>query len=84
MRCIRKVLCMEKFIDLSKTIHDLCTLYPEIKEIMQNLGFRDIVKPGMLNTAGRFMTIPKGASMKGISLDEVKEALEKNGFRIKE
>lgn len=75
---------MEKFIDLSKTIHDLCTLYPEIKEIMQNLGFRDIVKPGMLNTAGRFMTIPKGASMKGISLDEVKEALEKNGFRIKE
>ena len=75
---------MEKTIDLKKSIHDICSEYPDVKEIMQALGFSDITKPGMLNTAGRFMTIPKGASMKGVSLDKIKEAFEKNGYRIQE
>ena len=51
---------IEKTIDLSKSVHDLCVLFPEIKGIMEELGFKDITKPGMLNTAGRFMTLPKG------------------------
>ena len=75
---------MEKTIDLKKSIHDICSEYPDVKEIMQELGFSDITKPGMLNTAGRFMTIPKGASMKGISLDRLKEEFEKNGYRLEE
>ena len=32
--------------------------------ILAEIGFVDILKPGMLNTAGRFMTIPKGAAMR--------------------
>lgn len=49
---------------------------------MTELGFEDITKPGMLNTVGRFMTIPKGAAMKGISLAKVKEVFEEKGFKI--
>jgi hypothetical protein len=30
---------------------------------MNELGFESIGNPAMLNTAGRFMTIPKGAAM---------------------
>lgn len=73
---------MEKIIDISKSLYELCSAYPELKEIMQRLGFQDITKPGMLGTAGRFMTIPKGASMKGISLDTIKAEFEKEGFQI--
>ncbi len=51
---------------------------------MQELGFTDITKPGMLNTAGRFMTLPKGAAMKGISLDAIKAAFEKSGFTVRD
>ena len=51
-------------IDLTRSVHSLCSEYPEIASIMAELGFTDIVKPGMLATAGRFMTIPKGAAMK--------------------
>lgn len=75
---------VEKVIDLSRSIHDICSQYPEVKEMMTALGFQDITKPGMLNTAGRFMTIPKGAAMKGISLEKIKEAFEKNGFQLHE
>ena len=30
--------------------------------ILSDMGFTDITKPGMLNTVGRFMTLDKGAS----------------------
>jgi hypothetical protein len=51
---------------------------------MKELGFENISNPAMLNTAGRFMTIPKGAAMKNISLDQAKEIFEKHGYNIME
>lgn len=51
-------------IDFSKTLFELVTEYPEVKQIMSELGFNAINQPGMLQTAGRYMTIPKGAQMK--------------------
>ena len=50
---------MNKKINLSKSVYEICTEYPEVIEIMKNLGFDKITNPGMLNTAGRFMTISK-------------------------
>jgi signal recognition particle subunit SEC65 len=75
---------MYKKINLSNTVYELCTEYPEIADILKDLGFHDIVKPGMLQTAGRFMTIPKGAAMKKISLDRIIETLTEHDFYIME
>ncbi|NLC94633.1 MAG: DUF1858 domain-containing protein [Bacilli bacterium] len=75
---------MEKILDLSKCVKDLVTEYPEISEIMKELGFKDITNPVMLNTVGRFMTIPKGAKIKNISLEHIKHTFEQHGFTIKE
>lgn len=38
----------------------------------------------MLNTVGRFMTIPKGAKMKHIDIEKVKEEFINKGYKIKE
>lgn len=75
---------MKKIIDFSKTVFEICMENPEVIEIMKELGFTDIANPGMLNTAGRFMTIPKGAAMKGIGLDRIKEVFRTHGFHIQE
>ncbi|MDF2988156.1 MAG: hypothetical protein K0R50_3666 [Eubacterium sp.] len=75
---------MEKIIDLSKTVYELCKENPEVVEILRELGFDQITNPAMLNTAGRFMTIPKGAVMKGVDLGRIKEELGKRGFTVKE
>lgn len=75
---------MEKQLDLNQSVHDLCALYPEIMDILKDLGFTDIVKPGMLQTAGRFMTIKKGAAMKKIDLESIIQTLKNNVFTIKE
>ena len=73
---------MTKILDVNQTIYELCNQYPEIISIMIEIGFENITKPGMLQTAGRVMTLPKGCRMKGISLDTVKEAFQNNGFTI--
>ncbi|PEA54992.1 hypothetical protein CON64_09910 [Bacillus pseudomycoides] len=75
---------MTKIIDISQTVCDLANKYPEIIPILKELGFKQITKPGMLNTAGRVMTIPNGCRMKGISFDIVKKTFKNNGFNIKE
>lgn len=73
---------MSKEIDLNKSVHDLCTQYPEVAEIMKEIGFKDIANPGMLSTVGRFMTIPKGAGVKGIDMGDVIKAFEAKGFKV--
>ena len=75
---------MPKEIDLKKTVYELSIEYPEIVDIMKELGFESIAEKGMLNTAGRFMTIPKGAAMKGISMDKIKHTFEDKGYMLKE
>lgn len=50
---------MIKVINLNDSIYNLHSKNPEIVEVLYELGFSDIKKPGMLNTAGRFMTIKK-------------------------
>ena len=73
---------MEKTIDLTWTVHDLCKNDPNVVEILKELGFDAIAKEGMLNTVGRFMTLPKGAAMKGISMESIYQVFENNGYTI--
>ncbi len=71
-------------IDISgkQSICDLVTKYPEIKELMAELGFKDILKPGMLQTMGKVMTIEKGARMKAISPERIRETFSNSGFNL--
>lgn len=69
-------------LDLSKSVFELCGCHPGLSDAMAELGFTDILKPGMLATAGRFMTIPKGAAMKRIDIGVIVEKLREKGFVI--
>jgi len=73
---------MNKILDLNKSVYELCTEYPELKDVMAGIGFKDIAKPMALNTVGRVMTIPKGASIKDMDLAEVIKSLGSAGFSV--
>lgn len=75
---------MTKKIDLTKTVYELCKNDPELTGILAGLGFPDIVKAGMLETAGRFMTPIRGAKVKGIDLAVLKNKLQEYGYEIEE
>ena len=69
----------EKPIDLTKPVYELCSQYPELPQILAGLGFKDITKPGMLISVGRFMTLQKGAAAKKIDFGPIKATLEEQG-----
>ena len=73
---------MEKKLDLSKSVYDLVTEYPEVIDIMKELGFTEITNKVMLNSVGKIMTIPKGAKMKGVSMIDIVGAFMKAGFTL--
>ncbi|AIQ21544.1 MULTISPECIES: DUF1858 domain-containing protein [unclassified Paenibacillus] len=73
---------MEKMLRMDESIFEMVSRHPEVVEIMVELGFKDIAKPGMLQTAGRFMTLSKGIKLKKMDLNTVKLAFERHGFEI--
>lgn len=73
-----------RHLDLNTPVAGLCSVYPELVNILRDLGFTEITRPGMLSTAGWFMTIPKGARLKGIDLALIRATLRKHGFEITE
>lgn len=73
---------MKKKLDLNKTVFELTQEYPELIDIMVELGFTEIKKKPVLHSVGKIMTIPKGAKMKEISMMDVITTLMSNGFEL--
>jgi hypothetical protein len=72
----------QKTIDLKKTVHDLCAGDPDLAPILAQIGFTEILKPIMLNTVGKVMTLPKGAQMRGIKLETIIGTLQSHGYEL--
>ncbi len=72
----------QKIIDLDKTVYTLCSTDLELASTLAQLGFTEIVKPIMLQTVGKVMTIAKGASLRGLDLQEIIRGLEKQGYTV--
>jgi hypothetical protein len=75
---------MGNIIYTSQTVYEIVKEHPEVMEIMKEIGFTDITKPGMLQTAGRFMTLAKGSQIKNISMDKMKEAFKSRGYELQD
>lgn len=71
----------QKQLDLNETVFALCSKHPDLVGILSELGFTDITKPGMLQSAGRFMPLAKGAALKHIPLDTIVAKLAECGYR---
>ena len=72
-----------KELDLKKSVAELVREYPELKEILAEIGFQDIMKPAALKLMGSIMTLPRGAVVKGIPMEKIRAALEAKGFVLK-
>ena len=73
---------MDKILDLDKSVASLVKEYPEVAEIMANLGFTEIKNPAMLASVGRIMNLKKGSQMKKIPMEEIVRAFREKGFEI--
>ena len=73
---------MDKILDLDKSVASLVKEYPEVADIMSDLGFTEIKNPAMLASVGRIMNLKKGSQMKKIPMEEIVRAFREKGFEI--
>ena len=59
---------MDKILDLDKSVASLVKEYPEVADIMVELGFTEIKNPAMVASVGRIMNLKKGSQMKKIPM----------------
>ncbi|OEJ13867.1 histidine kinase [Brachyspira hampsonii] len=71
-----------EYINTNETIYNLCTKYPQIKEILFDLGFDKIKNPMMFNTVSKFMTLNKAIKMKGIDSEKLRKKFNEHGFNF--
>jgi len=72
-----------KEIDLNKSVYELTEQYPELIDILKDLGFLGVKNAITRQTLGRVTTLPQGCKKMGRELNEVIKILTEKGFGIK-
>ena len=70
---------MIKKIDFSKNVATLCKEYPELVDILVELGFKPLKNPVLRNLIGKQVTIPQASAKMGVEMDRILFALAENG-----
>jgi hypothetical protein len=72
----------DMIININETILKLINKDEKLRDILYDLGFKEITKPGMLQTVGRFMTLKAGSNLRKIDLKMIVKRLEEEGFQV--
>jgi hypothetical protein len=73
-----------KEIDLERSVYELTEEYPELIEILKEMGFLGVANPVVRKTLGRKTNIPQGCKIQGKELIDVIAKLNEKGFSIKQ
>lgn len=71
-----------KNISINEPVASLVEKYPDLKNILKDIGFSEITNPLALSSLGKIVSIKKGAGIKNIDLDLIKEKLQEGGFNL--
>ena len=71
-----------KKIDLNKSIYELTEEYPELIEILKDMGFLGVINPLVRKTIGRKTTLSEGIKKQEKDLEEVFQKLKDKDFEI--
>ena len=71
-----------KNISINEPVASLVEKYPDLKNILKDIGFSEITNPLALSSVGKIVSIKKGAGIKNIDLDIIKEKLQEGGFNL--
>ncbi|MCM8787417.1 MAG: DUF1858 domain-containing protein [Candidatus Omnitrophica bacterium] len=73
-----------KKININKTVFELTQEYPELIDILVELGFLGVKNPVIKNTLGRVTTLKQGVEKQNKDINQVIEILKQKGFEVEE
>lgn len=71
-----------KELDLNKSVFDLTEQYPELIDVLKEIGFAGLAFPAVRKTLGKKMTLPAGCEKQKIEMAVVIGQLEKLGYKV--
>ncbi|MBS5945494.1 MAG: DUF438 domain-containing protein [Peptoniphilus harei] len=71
-----------KNISINEPVASLVEKYPDLKNILKDIGFSEITNSLALSSLGKIVSIKKGAGIKNIDLDIIREKLQEGGFNL--
>lgn len=71
-----------KNISINEPVASLVEKYPALKNILKDIGFSEITNPLALSSLGKMISIKKGAGIKNIDLDLIRDKLQEGGFNL--
>ncbi len=73
-----------KELNLDQTIHSAVKKYPELAEVIAELGFPQVRNAFILSTVGKRLTLQKAIEQSGLEREQIIETLSSKGFSIAE
>lgn len=73
-----------KPIRLSQTVFDAVKQYPELVEIIADLGFTQVRNSFMLRTLGKRFSLNQAISRSGLKREYIIDLLMSKGFQVEE
>ena len=71
-----------KTVDFNDYLANIIQQYPELLDILYDLGFTQIKAPGMLQTAGKFMSLKMGCDLRKIDINALENYLIALGYTV--
>ena len=71
-----------KTIDFNDSLANVIQSNPELLDILCDFGFTHIKSKGMLQTAGKFMTLKTGCELRKIDVNDLMDYLIQKGYDI--
>lgn len=71
-------------MDFNDSLANIIKQFPELLDILYDFGFTQIKAPGMLQTAGKFMTLKMGCELRKLDISALEDLLIEKGYTINE
>ena len=73
-----------KTVDFNDSLANVIQQYPELLDILYDFGFTQIKAAGMLQTAGKFMSLKMGCELRKIDVSALEDHLISLGYTVNE
>jgi len=71
-----------KNLDFTMTLYEITEKYPELIKLFQEMGLKGASNPVTRKTLGKRVTVVQGIKLNHLSLNEMVEGVEKEGFVV--
>jgi len=71
-----------KEIDVNMTVYDITTKFPELINLLADMGFLGVKNPILRNTLGKVTTLKQGCEKQGKNINEIINKLIEKGYKV--